>query len=109
MTKKESYDKFLIRVGYVKGKYHSNNVNELPNLKIENRPGVAALSNTIPAGGGFRKDIDEYRWKTTGTSEKPATIREIENKRNRLAPEYNKGAYQYITDGADPKTLGRKS
>lgn len=30
-------------------------------------------------------------------------------KKNRIAPAYNKGAYQYITDGADPKELGKKS
>lgn len=30
-------------------------------------------------------------------------------KKNRIAPAYNKGAYQYITDGTDPKELGKKS
>lgn len=33
---------------------------------------------------------------------------EIERKKLRVAPMYNKGAYQYITDDTDPKTLGRK-
>lgn len=29
-------------------------------------------------------------------------------KAKRVAPAYSKGAYQYITDDTDPKTLGRK-
>lgn len=33
---------------------------------------------------------------------------EIKRKRKRVAPAYNKGGYQYITDDTDPKTLGRK-
>jgi predicted nucleic acid-binding Zn-ribbon protein len=28
-------------------------------------------------------------------------------KSKRLAPIFNKGSYQYITEGTDPKTLGR--
>lgn len=33
---------------------------------------------------------------------------EIARKRNRVAPLYSKGAYQYITDDTDPKEIGRK-
>jgi hypothetical protein len=33
---------------------------------------------------------------------------EIAKKRKRIAPLYNKGAAQYITDETDPKTIGRK-
>lgn len=33
---------------------------------------------------------------------------ELKRKSKRVAPAYNKGAYQYITDDTDPKTLGRK-
>ena len=34
--------------------------------------------------------------------------KEIESKKSRIGVLYNKGAYQYISDGMDPKTLGRK-
>lgn len=37
-----------------------------------------------------------------------AAQEEIERKKKRIAPAYNKGAYQYITDGTDPSDLGRK-
>jgi len=57
---------------------------------------------------------------TTGTSiEKPRyegellereleALKEIEKKKKRVAIAYNKGAYQYITDDCDPKTIGKK-
>ena len=34
--------------------------------------------------------------------------REMERKRKRTAPLYNKGGYQYITDGDSLKSLNRK-
>lgn len=34
---------------------------------------------------------------------------EIEAKKMRVAPAYSKGAYQYITDGTDPRELGCKN
>ncbi len=34
---------------------------------------------------------------------------EVERKKKRIAPMYNKGAYQYVTDGTDPKDIGRKN
>lgn len=42
------------------------------------------------------------------TQETPETRAEILRKAASIAPAYNKGAYQYITDGTDPTTLGRK-
>lgn len=33
---------------------------------------------------------------------------EIEKKKNRIAPHYSKGPYQYLTDDVDPTTVGRK-
>lgn len=33
---------------------------------------------------------------------------EIEKKKKRVAPSFNKGPYQYITDETDLKTMGRK-
>jgi len=64
------------------------------------------VSNSIP-GGGYKKSIDDYKWKR-GKEESTQAIVEIEKKKRRIAPAYNKGANQYISDGADIKTLGRK-
>lgn len=66
---------------------------------------LAPLSNSV--GNGFKRSVEDYKWKRDRT-ESVATIKEIEKKKNRLAPVANKTGYQYITDGADVETLGRK-
>jgi hypothetical protein len=67
---------------------------------------VSPCSNAI--GNGFKgRSVDDYKWRKD-VEETAETIAEIERKKTRVAPAYNKGATQYITDGADPKTLGRK-
>lgn len=71
------------------------------------KPGVAPVSDSIPGGGGFRRSIDDYKWRR-GSVETKETIQEIERKKTRIAPAFNKGAVQYISEGDDPKTLGRK-
>jgi len=38
-----------------------------------------------------------------------AAQEEVEAKKKRIAPLYNKGAYQYLTEGTDPKDIGRKN
>ena len=66
---------------------------------------LAPLSNAV--GNGFKRSVDDYKWKRD-REESVATIKEIEKKKSRIAPAFNKGAVQYITDGADVQTLGRK-
>jgi hypothetical protein len=63
------------------------------------------LSNSV--GNGFKKSVEDYKWKRD-REESAATIKEIEKKKTRVAPAYNKGAVQYLTDGTDPATIGRK-
>jgi hypothetical protein len=63
------------------------------------------LSNSV--GNGFKRSVEDYKWKRD-REETAATIKEIEKKKSRIAPAFNKGATQYITDGADVQTLGRK-
>lgn len=66
---------------------------------------LVPLSNSV--GNGFKRSVDDYKWKRD-REESVATIKEIEKKKSRIAPAFNKGAVQYITDGADVQTLGRK-
>jgi hypothetical protein len=69
---------------------------------------AAPLSNTIPGGIAAKRDIrTDHKWKRDH-EEKPETIKAIEEKAMRVAPAYNKGATQYITDGTEAKYLGRK-
>jgi len=68
---------------------------------------AAPLSNNLYVSGGYKRSVTDYRWRKD-SEEKLNTIREIERKAKRVAPAYNKGAIQYITDETDPTTLGRK-
>lgn len=100
----EEHKKFLESVGYVKRRKPTAS---FPDLKVENADNVGKLSDNIPGAGGYKRSVDDYKWKRD-VVESVSTIAEIEKKKKRVAPAYNKGATQYITDGADPKTLGRK-
>jgi hypothetical protein len=59
------------------------------------------LSNSV--GNGFKKGIMENLHK-----ESPEVQKEIMAKAARTAPAYSKGAYQYITPGADLSDIGKK-
>jgi len=67
---------------------------------------IKRYPNSIPSNG-FKKSIDDYKWKRTA-QESTEVIREAEKKKSRIAPYINKGAYMYITDEEDKKSLGRK-
>ena len=69
------------------------------------RKTLPPLSNSV--GNGFKRSVDDYKWKRD-REESAATAKAIEEKKKRLAPIANKAGYQYITDGADVETLGRK-
>ena len=102
---REEHKKFLASVGYhgkPKRKYH----NTMPDLKIENGPNVAALSDAIPANG-YKRSVDDWKWKRD-RMESAETVKEIERKKTRIAPAFNKGANMYVSDGMDPASLGRK-
>jgi len=76
------------------------------NVRIDSRPDPSPgnpyqLSNSV--GNGFKKGIMENLHK-----EAPEVQREIMAKAARTAPAYSKGAYQYITPGADLSDIGRK-
>ena len=69
------------------------------------RKELPPLSNSV--GNGFKRSVEDYKWKRD-REETVATIKEIERKKTRVSPAYNKGAVQYLTDGTDPATIGRK-
>lgn len=101
---REEHKKFLASIGYTERR---NPKVEFPNLKVENGENVGRLSNDIPGAGGYKRSVDDYKWKRDAT-ESAATIAEIERKKKRVAPAYNKGPVMLITEGTDPAHLGRK-
>jgi hypothetical protein len=80
-------------------------INNMSDLTVENT-NVAPLSDAIPANG-YKRSVDDWKWKRDRV-ESAETVKEIERKKTRIAPLWNKGSTQYITDGADPTTIGRK-
>ena len=78
-----------------KGKYE----NAIPDYNVGDN--LVQLSNSV--GNGYKKGIMANLHK-----ESPAVQREILDKAKRTAPAYSKGAYQYITPGADLTDIGKK-
>lgn len=60
-------------------------------------------SHEMKAGAALKNGVMDNLHKESEEVQK-----KILEKKARLAPAYNKGAVQYITDDADPKYLGRK-
>jgi hypothetical protein len=77
----------------------------MPDLSVESRG--ASTSDNLHFDGGYKRSVDDYKWKRDRT-ETTATAKEIERKKTKTAPLWNKGGIMYITDNEDPTTLGRK-
>jgi len=105
---REAHAKFLASFGIStptkRRKRIQGNVNNFPDLSVPVK--CSSMSDSIPSNG-IRKSIDDYKWKRTAQESQEA-IREAEKKKARIAPYINKGAYMYITDEEDKKSLGRK-
>lgn len=98
-------NELLERVGYFKG---SKSKPQKFSYSLACESNAAPLSNTIPGGIAAKRDVlNDHKWKRD-QQETPETVRAIEEKAKRVAPAYNKGATQYITDGTEAKYLGRK-
>ena len=94
----------LDRVGYRK----PTKTHKKFTYSLEVESNAAPMSNTIPGGIAAKRDkLTDHKWKR-GAEESAATVKAIEDKAKRIAPAYNKGAVQYITDETDAKYLGRK-
>lgn len=76
-------------------------INRIPDYR-EGITSTAPLSNAV--GNGFRTGVMENLHK-----EKPNVQKAILDKASRCMPLYNKGGYQFATDGTDMKTVGSKS
>lgn len=101
LRSKEEHLAYLKSLGYTPG-MRIERTAELP--KYEYR---RVTSDRIPGGGGFKRSVEDYKWKKD-QEESAATIKEIERKKTCLAPAYNKGAVQYVTAGTDPRYIGKK-
>lgn len=76
-----------------------------PDLSVEHN--VSATSDNLYTTGGFKRTIDDYKWRR-GMSETKETVRELERKKLQIAPAYNKGPLMYINSREEAKSIGRK-
>ena len=76
-----------------------------PDLSVDHN--VAATSDNLYTTGGFKRTIDDYKWRR-GMTETKETIQEIERKKSQIAPAYNKGPVMYINSREEAKSIGRK-
>lgn len=76
-------------------------VNNIPDYR-EGIRSTVPLSNGV--GNGFKTGVMENLHR-----EKPEVQKEILAKASRCMPLYNKGGYQYATEGTDMTTVGSKS
>lgn len=102
----EEHKKFLESHGYFGKKVIKVRDWTMPTLTYDTYHD-SLLSNNLHESGGFKKSVDDYKWKRN-RAESSETTKEIERKKTRIAPAWNKGATMYITDDTDPTTLGRK-
>jgi hypothetical protein len=104
---KSEHAKFLASMGISvpqKRTKRINNPENMPDLTITSN--AVPLSNTIP-GNGYKKSVEDYKWRRD-TVERKEVIEETERKKKRVAPYTNKGAYMFVTEADDAKSLGRK-
>jgi len=76
----------------LKLEYRTSDVGHLPSAK----------KLTVTEEGVFLVEGEDW------AAREQAAQEEIERKKKRTAPLYNKGGYQYISDSEDPTTIGRK-
>ena len=100
----QEHKKFLLSMG-ISTKPRKDTPRKLVQTEEAPQRKVAPTSDSIPSNG-YKNTIDDYKWKRT--SEKKSVIEETERKKSRVAPYTNKGAYMYITDAEDTKSIGRK-
>lgn len=104
---KAEHTRFLASIGISvpqKRQKRLNNPDNMPDLTVISN--AAPLSNTIP-GNSTKKSVDDYKWRRD-SNERKEVIEEVERKKRRVAPYTNKGAYMFVTDADDAKSLGRK-
>jgi ParB-like chromosome segregation protein Spo0J len=64
------------------------------------RPKLPSTSNRVPGSAPADDLLTAHKWKR-GAEEKESTIKEMQLKRARIGPAYNKGALQYLPPDFD--------
>jgi hypothetical protein len=105
-TARENHRKWLEKRGLTRAQIRKKRDRSLSVLKMPDlntaKEGVAEVTNGF-ANAGFVNTPMANRFK-----ERPEVRAEIEAKARRIAPAYSKGNAQYVSDGDDPRYIGKK-
>lgn len=82
-------------------------VNAIPRYEYDDNVGIRSLPSAHEAPEVLHA-VPVYEKGSELAVREQLAQDEKDRKRKRLAPLYNKGPVQYITDDADPKEIGRK-
>ena len=113
---KAEHDAWLKKMGVdsesLTKKNSSKGARKLKGNFVHDRNGLKT-SDTIAPGGAKRSVFDTqwqdpYREDAVMAEREALALAKAEARKSQVAPAYSKGAYQLITPGEDPKTLGRK-
>lgn len=100
----QEHAEFLKSVGYTGKKSKKPKLLNYPPAPTN----YAKTSDKIPAGVCAKTSIDDWKWKKSLPEESEQTKKAIDRKKRQVGVAYNKGAYQFITEGTDTTTLGKK-
>lgn len=82
-------------------------VNAIPSYEYDDPVKARSIPSAPPVEQVVRPKID-YEDNSEMAIREELAQKEKDRKRKRLAPLYNKGPVQYLTDDVDPTELGRK-
>jgi hypothetical protein len=81
----------------------------IPSYKVPDRNAHHTIVSSKHTGVfACGQDVTQKRYSDEMLERELKAQEEIERKKKRVSIAYNKGAYQYITDGTDPKDIGKK-
>lgn len=98
---KREHEKALHRLGVRPRKKTAASPVPFPNLYVGRVPTEDKIPGCVPRKRSVMEAV--LRGSETG-----AAAAGILDKAKRIAPLFNKGGHQFITEGADPTTIGRK-
>lgn len=97
---------FLLSLGIVPSKRRAKPapVYNFPDLSVKS---VAPTSDNLYVGGGYKRTIDDYKWRKD-QAESKETIKAIEQKRKQIIIPYNKGPTMLLNRSDDLSSIGKK-
>jgi hypothetical protein len=97
-----AHGEFLKTIGYTKplrGMSYS-----FPDLSVKV---VSPTSDNLYVAGGYKRTIDDYKWRK-GQTESKETIEAIERKKKQIVIPYNKGPTMLLNRSDDLSSIGKK-